>query len=488
MMCRLLALYALLPSLAVAEVFANDTCCPGLVFQDRCNSCVCGASGRKAGAACTNRICPKSETEGRCQPFVAFSKGDGLNTCTCPADGDLTKAQCTSLKCPKVELAVHTEHVSNGTCCPGYSFKSTDGATGCNTCRCSASGLKNESACTLMACPPSMLPSERCLPMSNFRAADGFNMCTCPWSGIKAEANCTSYVCPGKEEPEEDGTCCPGLLFTAADGCNTCRCAASGQRHDSRCTRLNCPPVQLPRAWCVPHSIFPAGDGLNSCICPANGRKEEANCTSLTCPEAPTLPTPAPSTEQGLCCPNRSFIAADGCNTCMCSDKGWKNASACTRMACPPWMALTQNCTPFSAYPAGDGLNFCVCPADGQKSPEHCTQLECPQPPVRPGRPGRPGRPIGTCCPGVSYTAPDGCNTCICPASGLMSDPTACTLRACPPEDPAARGRCQPLAAFPKGDGTNTCTCPASGLRRDARCTDLACPVPPEDANKVLLP
>ena len=28
----------------------------------------------------------------------------------------------------------------------------------------------------------------------------------------------------------------------------------------------------------------------------------------------------------------------------------------------------------------------------------------------------------GTCCPGVSYTAPDGCNTCICPASGLMSD------------------------------------------------------------------
>lgn len=30
--------------------------------------------------------------------------------------------------------------------------------------------------------------------------------------------------------------------------------------------------------------------------------------------------------------------------------------------------------------------------------------------------------PGGTCCPGVSYTAPDGCNTCICPASGLMSD------------------------------------------------------------------
>ncbi len=30
---------------------------------------------------------------------------------------------------------------------------------GCNTCRCGESGLKNHSACTLMACPPSMLPS-----------------------------------------------------------------------------------------------------------------------------------------------------------------------------------------------------------------------------------------------------------------------------------------------------------------------------------------
>eukprot|EP00434_Breviolum_minutum_P025334 symbB.v1.2.022386.t1/scaffold1983.1/size166549/2 len=69
-----------------------------------------------------------------------------------------------------------------------------------------------------------------------------------------------------------------------------------------------------------------------------------------------------------------------------------------------------------------------------------------------------------------------------------MSDPSACTMRACPPRDAAAEGRCQPFVAFPKGDGTNTCTCPANGRRADANCTDLACAVAPEDTNRVLLP
>eukprot|EP00434_Breviolum_minutum_P025336 symbB.v1.2.022387.t2/scaffold1983.1/size166549/3 len=258
---RMLCRFLLLLPLATAQVtLQNASCCPGLVFQDQCNSCVCGASGRKADAACTNRQCEREAT-GRCHPFAAFPKGDGLNTCTCPADGDQQKAQCTDLKCPKVQLAVTTETAQTGRCCPGYAFMAADG---CNTCRCGESGLKNQSACTLMACPPSMLPSERCLPMSTFRASDGFNMCTCPWSGIKAgqhltspgrpgillrgiaEANCSSYACPGDEEPPENGTCCPGLLFTAADGCNTCRCAESGLRNASRCTRMNCPPLQLP--------------------------------------------------------------------------------------------------------------------------------------------------------------------------------------------------------------------------------------------------
>ena len=36
-------------------------------------------------------------------------------------------ALCHPMPEMQVELAVHTEHVSNGTCCPGYSFKSTDG-------------------------------------------------------------------------------------------------------------------------------------------------------------------------------------------------------------------------------------------------------------------------------------------------------------------------------------------------------------------------
>lgn len=220
---------------------------------------------------------------------------------------------------------------------------------------------------------------------------------------------------------------------------------------------------------------------MNSCTCPRSGHKDEANCTKLACPAEVQPPSRKPPKEEGRCCPQMSFTASDGCNTCMCSDDGWKNASSCTRMACPPWMALTQNCTPFTAYPAGDGLNTCICPQDGRKDPKHCTHLECPRlPALEPGE--------GECCPGVSFPAADGCNTCICPASGQMSDAAACTLMACPEQARRDRERCQPFVAFPKGDGTNTCTCPSSGLRREAHCTSLPCPVPAEDATRVLLP
>eukprot|EP00913_Durusdinium_trenchii_P029842 g27965.t1 len=291
--------------------------------QGALRSCVCGADGSKASSSCTNRVCSETEPEpeGKCQPLTAFPKGDGLNTCTCPADGDLSKAQCTRLKCPKVDLALTTQSVDEGTCCPGYSFQHSDG---CNTCHCGTSGLKNQSGCTLMACPPSMLPRERCMPMSTFRAADGFNMCTCPWSGLKAEASCTTYSCPREENGAENGTCCPQLLFTAPDGCNTCRCAGSGLKNESHCTRRSCPPPQLPSGWCIPHTVFPAGDGLNSCTCPRSGHKDEANCTKLACPAEVQPPSRKPPKEEGRCCPQMSFTASDGCNTCMCSDDGWK--------------------------------------------------------------------------------------------------------------------------------------------------------------------
>ncbi|CAJ1402554.1 unnamed protein product [Effrenium voratum] len=219
--------------------------------------------------------------------------------------------------------------------------------------------------------------------------------------------------------------------------------------------------------WCAPFSVFPKGDGLNSCTCSSSGSKDQAQCTELACPKVVLPPGPNPRpVEEGACCPGRSFTASDGCNTCRCAGSGLKNESVCTRMACPPWMAITENCTAFSTYPAGDGLNTCVCPADGKKSEEFCTSLKCPEPKEE---------EEDRCCPGVSFPASDGCNTCVCPGSGLMSE-AACTLMACPPRPTILPpGRCTPFVAFPKGDGTNTCTCPASGLSSEARCTHLPC-------------
>jgi len=476
-------LIGLLALTAVArEEAASERCCPGLVFaKDSCNSCICSPAGLKNGSRCTTRACQQTPEKVRCDPLTSFAAGDGLNTCLCPTSGLIAEARCTKLACPEMphsESVLTATRQEEGSCCPGLIF---DAADGCNTCHCGSSGLRNESACTLMACPPMFVPSDRCTPMMQFPAGDGLNMCTCPWSGLKAEASCTTFECP-EETPSpvlEEGQCCPGLTFGASDGCNTCRCAESGLRNESACTRLACPPSPMLReGLCIPLLSFPAGDGINSCFCPINGRREEAECTSHACPEVPhpVPPTSPPLPEEGSCCPGLSFTAADGCNRCMCADSGLKNESACTRMACPPWMqSLRSDCTPFAGYPAGDGLNTCVCPANGVKSPEHCTRLECP---FLPGDGTSGDGDDDGCCPGVRFPASDGCNTCICPASGNMSDPAPCTLMACPPlprpELPA--GRCHPFESFHKGDGTNTCTCPPSGLKREARCTSLPCP------------
>ncbi|CAJ1358957.1 unnamed protein product, partial [Effrenium voratum] len=468
----------------VSRAHDDNQCCPGLVFQkDSCNTCVCGPNGLKDESACTLRLCKEEEDSGRCVPLTAFPKGDGLNTCACPASGRKDLAECTWMKCPPPFEAASPERASagagfwphQGTCCPGHAFEAADGASAPpgrrihEAMRVSFPELRAScpKICSVVWSVQSFGETESVFT----EAGDGLNTCTCPQSGIKADASCTSFECPKEVGPELSGTCCPGLLFTAPDGCNTCRCATSGMKNASHCTRMACPLQATPQGWCAPFSVFPKGDGLNSCTCSSSGSKDQAQCTELACPKVVLPPGANPRpVEEGACCPGRSFTAADGCNTCRCAGSGLKNESVCTRMACPPWMAITENCTAFSTYPAGDGLNTCVCPADGKKSEEFCTSLKCPEPKEE---------EEDRCCPGVSFPASDGCNTCVCPGSGLMSE-AACTLMACPPRPTILPpGRCTPFVAFPKGDGTNTCTCPASGLSSEARCTHLPCQAPP---------
>merc|ERR1712179_675561 len=81
-----------------------------------------------------------------------------------------------------------------------------------------------------------------------------------------------------------------GESFTAADGCNTCVC----RNGRAACTMMFCPPPRAKRA------AYPGGyPAVDTC----SGRSD-----------------------------GESFTAADGCNTCVCSN----GMAACTMMLCPP--------------------------------------------------------------------------------------------------------------------------------------------------------
>merc|ERR1719444_549984 len=114
---------------------------------------------------------------------------------------------------------------------------------------------------------------------------------------------------------------------------------------------------------------------------------------------------------------------------------------------------------------------MCMCPRSGLKSAASYTELKCTMPPQH-QEPEEPA-PEDQCCPHLSWTAPDGCNTCTCPASGSKSE-AGCTQMKCltrpPPE-----GKCRPLLPYPAGDGLNTCMCPLSGLKSGAHCTRWRC-------------
>ncbi|CAE8622876.1 unnamed protein product [Polarella glacialis] len=131
----------------------------------------------------------------------------------------------------------------------------------------------------------------------------------------------------------------------------------------------------------------------------------------------------------------------------------------------------SASCCPGLLFTAEDGCNTCVCPTTGSKAAAGCTKMACPAKP--------PGSlPAGHCSPGVAYPAGDGLNTCTCGRSGLRSD-ASCTSLTCPrlppsDEPAAAEGTCCPGLSYT--EGCNTCNCAPSGLKNGSTCTQILCP------------
>lgn len=236
--------------------------------------------------------------------------------------------------------------------------------------------------------------------------------------------------------------------YPSTDGCNTCTCMGGGGSDPGlACTELFCGHRPVP-AGCqldllvIPNgSRVPASDGCNTCTCTPNGLM----CTELNCgpgvrPARPAVdPTAGCRFNGGFIPVGRSVPAGDGCNSCTCSSRG---GVYCTELACgdrgpmihPPRPGVTpapgcefggRKLRLNERVPAGDGCNTCVCTASGGVA---CTEMYCGG-----GRSGAPGAERG-CTHGqrklkVGQTVrdSDGCNFCTCRPDGSVS----CTEIAC---------------------------------------------------------
>lgn len=142
----------------------------------------------------------------------------------------------------------------------------------------------------------------------------------------------------------------------------------------------------------------PAADGCNTCTCTENGWA----CTEKACATS--------------CSDGQTKTADDGCNTCSCYDGGWAcTQKACIEPSCPAPRDLDGLCAAVMAYARSPETGACCEYGSPCAAPESWeifyTEAECSQ----------------SCTEGETVPAPDGCNTCTCLADGSL----ACTKKAC---------------------------------------------------------
>lgn len=170
--------------------------------------------------------------------------------------------------------------------------------------------------------------------------------------------------------------------------------------------------------------------------------------------------------DSGPCVEGETMPAPDGCNTCVCdADGSW----ACTEIGCvDDGMDSGEECEPGDMMPADDGCNTCTCGDDGIWA---CTLLGCVDDQQLCEDTG--GTWDETSCGHYQCGMPPACAAvipgCDCgegsnfvEGSGCIGDDTC--------------GSCEPGDTMPADDGCNTCTCDDSGFWA---CTEIACPEMP---------
>jgi hypothetical protein len=153
-----------------------------------------------------------------------------------------------------------------------------------------------------------------------------------------------------------DDTCTDGETRPAGDGCNTCTCV-DGEY--SACTEIACDPLDLCLADCAacepPDVASYVGESPEECSVIDYACEPGENSFSNEC-GCGCAPNAAPICEEGAV-----IDAADGCNTCTCTD----GTFVCTELTCEPTLeeclaACGDGCpAPEFQLCSVDGENFC---------------------------------------------------------------------------------------------------------------------------------
>ncbi len=488
--------------------------CDGAATCECLGDLVCG--NRECSDADGTQLSCAPATGNTCLPGAWYPSSDGCNECLCGADGVADNLGCTKIEC----LYDPCAGLECGAACSLCDPADPDCVETTEEKFCNADGQCSDIT-------PVCEPAQTCEPGEVFDSPDGCNTCVCPDSGDAAMASCTEIACPqydpcGGKECGAACTICDPSVPDCDETAEEKFCSAAG-------VCLGGPePVCGPAQTCVPGEAFTAPDGCNGCVCPANGDASMATCTEIGCPpydpcagkscgdacnpcDPADVDCAVPAIEyscdaDGMCGDAFGFVCpADPCEECLAGGGTWQ-VGVCTDNCdiADTWCFADACPGPCDSNSCGNCFTASDCEANSCEWNTQDEQSFCAAPLNQ------------TCEPGTSFTAPDGCNACVCPASGDASmaicteiacapvyEPcggkscgASCTL--CDPNDvdcaeddvikqcdndgvcsstsPQCVDVCEPGTGFTALDGCNGCVCPANGDASQANCTEMGCP------------